>query len=319
MVTVLLLLISVACSITHKYLKSNLKKTEISYINSKLEINHNIIRDSLDSLTILNKDWSAWDATLNFVKFKDENYIKNNLNDSTFNDLKINLFIVLDKLNNIKYIKYYNNLSPNSTNKPPKELTDYINKNIELLCNHKTINSSINGIISVGGKPVLFSSAPITNSTYNSPISGTLIVGKYIDNSFVNKIKTITGCNITINLIKNIKDNGTYLNIDGIDFHYISEGNYKNVVSPIDNNNICGYTFIKGIDNRPLFLLNLTTDRDSYNQGVKSLKFFIFLFCLYILILFWVCNILIKMFIISPIESIGKQIKSIDLKNLKTK
>ncbi|KAJ49550.1 PAS/PAC sensor-containing diguanylate cyclase, partial [Clostridium tetanomorphum DSM 665] len=119
MVTVLLLLISVACSITHKYLKSNLKKTEISYINSKLEINHNIIRDSLDSLTILNKDWSAWDATLNFVKFKDENYIKNNLNDSTFNDLKINLFIVLDKLNNIKYIKYYNNLSPNSTNKPP--------------------------------------------------------------------------------------------------------------------------------------------------------------------------------------------------------
>lgn len=308
--TCLLFLIIVGYIIINKYLLTNLKNVEINNVASSLRQGENLIKNHISNLEALSSDWSAWDDTLNFIENKNTNYINANLNDLTFNDLKLNIFIVIDKNKKIKYIKYYD-LVTKQPLEVPKTLLEYIEKEENLLCNHKDINSSISGIISIDNKPFIISSKPITNSSYKYAASGTLIMGKYLDRDFLDKLEGILSCNVYIKKITSIEKTKNDLTVNGISF----DEAFDATVSPKDKNKIIGNAILKGIDNKPLFLLNISMDRTVYKEGLNSLKLFQILLILCAIILFTVCNILLKKLIIYPIEDISSDIKNIDLKN----
>ncbi|WP_051541679.1 HD domain-containing phosphohydrolase [Clostridium lundense] len=314
MFTSLLFLIIISYIVINKYLLANLKHTEINTITYKLNECETLIRNNILNLEAINRDWSAWNDTLDFVKNKNKNYIDTNLNESTLGDLNLNIFVILDNNKNIKYIKYYDSFDKNNS-EMPKSLLYYIEKEKNLLCNHENLRSSTSALICIDGRPAIISSLPITDSTYKTPKAGALIMGRFLDKSFIEMLQGIFSCNISIKPITSLQKSDTGLIVNNVAFNKSASGIIKTNVFPANENIIKGYSILKGVDSSPLLLLELQMDRSQYKEGVRSLKLFSTLLVLCTFILFIICNILLKIFIIYPIEDISNGIKNINLKN----
>lgn len=72
-----------------------------------------LINDRINFLRDKAADWAAWDDTYNFVEKPNSEYIRSNLNNFVFDELKMNLIYFLNKKNQIIYhqaFDYKNNL-----------------------------------------------------------------------------------------------------------------------------------------------------------------------------------------------------------------
>lgn len=52
-------------------------------------------------------DWSAWDDTYNYVQFRNQDYVDNNLMDSTFVNLRLNFFLLINSAGELVYGKSF--------------------------------------------------------------------------------------------------------------------------------------------------------------------------------------------------------------------
>ena len=86
-----------------------------------------LIDSNLEDLNNISGDWAPWDDTLEFIKTNNSKYIKSNLNDITFSNLKINAFIILDTNNKIKYANFYDIENKKSVDMP-QEILNYIKR-----------------------------------------------------------------------------------------------------------------------------------------------------------------------------------------------
>ena len=56
----------------------------------------NSFQDSIDDMALGMQDWSNWDATYQFVQDQNSAYVDENLDDSTFSVLNLNLMLFVD-------------------------------------------------------------------------------------------------------------------------------------------------------------------------------------------------------------------------------
>ncbi len=264
---------------------------------SKVNQAEYMINDSIETLNDVVSDWSIWDDTLEFVNNNNNKYKESNLNNYTFRNLKINVIFMLDRNNEIKYSNFYD-IDSDTNIKMPDELLNYINNKKSILCSHKDVNSIISGVISVDGKPMMFSSRPITDSNLKSGVRGTLIMCKYIDYGLINKIQNILDSKLKIKKIINKE-------LEGLDKDITIRINGKGVIT--------SYSFLKGLEKEPLFIVQIDSNRNAYNQAYKSVYFYILLLIGSVCILFFISTTLLKIFIVKPIEDMSNEVTKIKL------
>ena len=264
------------------------------------------IEDKLTAMGSLLGDWAAWDATIDFIKSPDESsYADDNLMDETFINLNLNFIICVNNSGEIVYCKFLD-LKNNKEIECPPDLKKYISPHSPLLL-HNSTRHVIKGLINISGTPALIASHPIVDSYYNPPIYGTMITGRYLDDTELEKLSKTTSLSLSLS------DFNESLIPDGFQNFTLKGKGVFICIEIIDSDLISGYTVLKDIYEEPSCILRIDMKRDIYAQGKRTTLYFsIVLFAISLIIILLIL-LLLEIFVLRPLSHLGKSVRNIGL------
>ena len=132
-------------------------------------------------LALLSRDWAWWDDSYEFVKHPSQTFIERNFHEDTLSTLNLNFIL---------YYDHQGKLVQSLWSKPPGEALpkqpDFAVMQTQTLSAVTTQGLSTwrkkpedtrSSLFSIEGTPVLATSTPITNSTFDGEPAGTLVMG----------------------------------------------------------------------------------------------------------------------------------------------
>jgi signal transduction histidine kinase/sensor domain CHASE-containing protein len=221
----------------------------------------NDLNSKLSPLEILCYNWAVLDRIDPSIFDDSRKYFRRLFNDETFNISQINFACVLDTMGNIIYSKVYDLANQREILTQENLITALNSYNIT------TKISSAKGIIALDGMPMLVVSQPIIANNYIEPPAKAIIIGRFLDSSFLNIINQTRE---TISIVPTAevmglpgyKKNQDVSNVDDI-FIYNENGQTVNAYTPL--------TDINGNQN---FSLKISMPRDIQAQVSKTVFFF---------------------------------------------
>ncbi len=156
------------------------------------------IQREIDHLDTFCHDWSAWDDTCAYVRDKTEAFETANLTDSTFADYFLNLIYILNTQGEVVWGKIMDFKSHRVI-----EMEEFPTSRWAIthpLLQHSKAHDTLSGILVTHSGPMLIASRPIVNSESTSPIQGTLIMGRLLDDEGVRRIgdQALVGVKLTM-------------------------------------------------------------------------------------------------------------------------
>lgn len=220
------------------------------------------LSNELANLNNTAHDWSAWDDTYAFVEDGNTAYIESNLMGETLFNVRLNVMVFVNASGDIVFKKAVD-LQEEVEVPFPHSLEEHLSPGSPLL--QHTEESSITGLILLPEGPLLLASRPILTSFNGGPIHGTLLMGRYLNASEIERLEEMTQVSITIYHTdeKMPADFETALT------------SFKDtvVVQPLNDEYVAGYTPITDLYGNPILVVRVDTPRDIYNQGKKSANY----------------------------------------------
>ena len=266
----------------------------------------NALQDDYLSLAAITGDWAPWDATYNFVEDLNKTYINDNLQKATLVNLRVNFVIFINSSGKVVFSKVIDLISGKEL--PVFEnLNNFLNDTSPLL-NHPNTSSSIVGIIMFNGKPMIVSSRPILTSEWKGPVKGTLIMGRFLDDAEINRLRDITS--LSINIYK-FSDSNLPDDVRQVKEHFLTGTGI--FIRSLNRNYTAGYITLKDVYGNPALILRVDMIREIYLQGERSLYYFILSFLIVALVLGVVNMLLLDMIVLSRLYLLSNSVDNIGL------
>lgn len=262
------------------------------------------IANKLNEMTRMTGDYATWDDTYKFINDKNAAYIKSNLTNNTFDNLKMNLMVFVDSSGQIVRANYYDleeqKQLPQSASLKKEWPTLYP------LLSHQNVESRKSGIVVLPEGILMLASRPIITSKSEGPIRGCLIFGRFLDQIEIDLLKKQTNLSFSIKLIndpslsEDLKKAVTAM--AGIRDHY---------VAPINADLVGGYHALNDLYGNKVAIIRVEIPREVTNQGRGLVwNFSLFLLTvgafLTIVILF-----LLEKMILNRVFQIGSEVNAI--------
>jgi len=148
------------------------------------------LRRELHHLDLVTHDWAAWDDTYRFAADRHAEYIESNLGSKTFFDNQFNLIYICTPDGKILWGEIWD-LQTLQRISLPEFPSAGLEKDHILLSNND-IESAISGIIKTKKGPMLISSRPVITSNHTGPIRGYLMMGRFLDETYVKTLEEQT-------------------------------------------------------------------------------------------------------------------------------
>jgi len=192
--------------LSNLFIKSNALKIENMLARKDVERVHSALSNYQQAIHLLNKDWGFWDDSYKFVEDLNEGYVKSNLMEATFDQLRMNFIAFYDLKGNFKYGKFYD-LKNKEFIPFPKSIEQRITSEIKAL-RTETAKEGASGIICANSDHLIISLRPILKSDYTGPSRGTIVMGFYFTQADIDKLAKSTNLQLTFYSIVDInKDN----------------------------------------------------------------------------------------------------------------
>lgn len=230
------------------------------------------IANDLDNIDRQALDYGKWDDTYQFVIDRNENYIETNYPEegSTLINLRLNWLAIINTSNEIIFSQSVD--FNEETRIPTSE--DFLTKfsaSIPLL-NHTEIDGSANGILLFSEGPMLIASRPIVTSNKQGPVRGAVIMGRYLTQEEIDRLKQLTNLpDIAIELFDTKQLSSDFQQARQV----LTDGKISNFVKPLSQEKVAGYTVIKDLLGKPALLLRVSEERAIYAQGQASLNYLV--------------------------------------------
>ncbi|HEU0264844.1 MAG TPA: CHASE4 domain-containing protein [Geobacterales bacterium] len=222
-----------------------------------------------DYLTSLNKqtaDWAAWDDAYAFMVHPNETFIRKNMPDETYIDLRFNVIIFVTPAGRVLYGKSFD-LEKKELEPLPDSFTPLLQADSPLV-DQQDPERGVSGIIMLPEGPLMVVSRPILTSERKGPIRGALIIGRYLDQAEVKKITQVTNMTLTVEKVDNPKLPA--------DFEaartFFSRGD--SVMASAEDDSVHGYALIRDIYGKPALILRASMPRAIYQQGKSAIRYF---------------------------------------------
>lgn len=229
-----------------------------------------VVEYELASLRATGLDWSAWDDTYYFTQDHSQPYIDNNLMNNTFTSLKVDLMMYYDLNGTLFYGKGYDyiELRPFDTPESLNSAESIIGQIHDLP--EDSTYSDVQGILSLPEGVLLFSLNPIIKSDYTGPVAGYLLIGRYLDETEVDKIATLTSTNLTI--FNAMDEESSLYPVP----QALLEGKSPSFVEISDDNNrIFSYGLMRDVFDKPAIILKVDSERLTYQASQQSMILFV--------------------------------------------
>lgn len=229
-----------------------------------------VVEYELASLRATGLDWSAWDDTYYFTQDHSQPYIDNNLMNNTFTSLKVDLMMYYDLNGTLLYGKGYDyiELRPFDTPESLNSAESLIGQIRDLP--EDATYSDVQGILSLPEGVLLISLNPIIKSDYTGPVAGYLLIGRYLDETEVDKIATLTSTNLTI--FNAMDEESSLYPVP----QALLEGKSPSFVEISgDNNRIFSYGLMRDVFDKPAIILKVDSERLTYQASQQSMILFV--------------------------------------------
>ncbi|DAC73285.1 MAG TPA: hypothetical protein DSN98_01095 [Thermoplasmata archaeon] len=281
---------------------SNLEKNIVTEHVSRVL---NQFDQECDNLAAMAWDWSIWDDTYLFVEDSNEVFIQTNMQYEIFKDIKINFMMFYNTTGSLVFSKAFDFQHENETTLPTS-LYEYISKNNESFFIHRNLESSQSGIIlyDKNETPVFIAVTPILQSNKDGPIHGTFIIGRFLDDNKVESIGNIT------HLVVVLHPKSNQLSLD---FQHATSyiDKIPIFIQPINSTYVAGYIVMNDIFGDPIFVIEVGSYRDVYNQGIALIQTLLISLILTVVISIASMIFIVDRFITSRLTSLTQSVNAI--------
>jgi sensor domain CHASE-containing protein/signal transduction histidine kinase len=209
------------------------------------------------------RDWAFWDDTYEFVNTLDPEYLESNLEDNTLYDLDLNVMLFVNKSGVMVYP-----MSVDLVNRTHVPVSTGLLERIDSgLLTTQENTDYIQGVILLEEGPMLIIGRPILLSIEEGPSAGTLILGKYIDSSYIASLEERTQSSLSIYTLNEEMPPDFQ---DAFDEAFRGEGNAVNILG---DDRVAGYFMLRDPTGEPVALMRADYPRDLYAQGKKTLTY----------------------------------------------
>jgi PAS domain S-box-containing protein len=208
------------------------------------------------------QDWAAWDDTYIFVESNSTDYVESNLADETFVNLKVNMMLFLNPARQLIFGKVFD-LSNATTVELRDTLVREISINDFLFTND--IDHAEKGIALLEGIPMIIASYPILTSMNEGPIRGTMVIGRYFDDSKLDDFADVIGLPLTTFTLSQ-----THMPADFQLANASLSTNKPFFSHVLDETHIAGYALINDVTGNPALIVRVESYRAAYVQGKTS-------------------------------------------------
>ena len=138
-----------------------------------------VIEAELRVLERMNKDWSQWDHTRDFVLGRRPAYVEENLDTAPWHDMDINMMLLFDAQGHLVWGKVSD--PSDDKNMPLDEQLFQPLASGHPLVTHETTTSGVTGLLQMQTAPMVVASYPILTTAAEGPVAGTFVVGKFLN------------------------------------------------------------------------------------------------------------------------------------------
>ena len=260
------LLIAAVTAASQLILLPSFETLEVRDAIEHIERVRDVLLDDVAELDRQLADWAAWDETYAYVATRDPDYVKTNIPDATFTDLRLNMLLILDRSGRILFARGAD-LERGAPAKVPSSLTPHLAPGGALLA-HRSETSRTAGILLLPEGPVLIASRPILTSERTGPLRGTMIWGRYLTRGEVARLGAITHLDV-------------YFEAQGYPGWSESLAEFSSSrinVRPLDRRQILGAVLIPDIHGDPSLVLRIRVPRNITAQGREAIRYFLLWF-----------------------------------------
>ncbi|MFM9265537.1 response regulator [Tychonema sp. BBK16] len=261
---------------------------EAQYVRQDVARAVDALDDDLSNLETSAQDYAEWDDTYSFVNTQSQDFVKSNFVDSTFIYLRLNLLVVLDSKGETVFSKGFDLKSKTQTPIPESLKQHLTAALLDFGAEPGGVPSAKTGVLTLPEATLLISSRPILNSNVIGPSRGTLIVGRYLDNTEVELISRLTHLSVDFRLPSldfQVESTSDYRpgaktrvlsqqELENLKIRISSLKSVEILVEPLSNSLVAGYALIRDISGKPGLMLRVEVDRVIYSQGQATLELF---------------------------------------------
>ena len=219
------------------------------------------IEREAEHMDILLSDWAVWDDSYQFVQDRNQPYVDSNLVWETLADASsINLMYFYNSDHRLVWGEAYD---AGTQQLVGDEFFFSVYENHEVLLHHDTINSSISGVMATSVGPILIASRPVLTSQGNGPIIGTMFMGRFLDEAFLQRLAAQT--RVFFNAYQWIGLAEKDRNKLALDRLLIG----KSVITEVTDQQLQIEGVINGLDGQPVLLVRAVLPRAIMKQGLK--------------------------------------------------
>ncbi|WP_333481322.1 CHASE4 domain-containing protein [Allocoleopsis sp.] len=228
-----------------------------------------ILATHLDNISRQTRDYSRWDDSYKFIINRNSAYINSNFTNDHLTNLRLSAAIYINKSGRVVFSQ---GVDFNQKKEVPvsQAFLAQLSSSSPLL-KHPNPKSEHLGFIQLPEGPMMLTSQPIVTSEGAGPIRGTLIMGRYLDQPFIQQLKELTK-------LPNIRLEPFDAKQLAPDFQAAQQAFAQGKTSfaqPLSKDLVAGYALLKDISDKPAFLLRVTEPRTMYARGQASLNYLV--------------------------------------------
>lgn len=154
------------------------------------------IDSDLQNLSSLVRDWSAWDDTYRFVTERDDSFRETNLMETTFSNTNTEFVCFLTSAGEILWGKCYDPVRAEYLEMP--DLVKYVLEPGNGLGKFRTVDDLHAGVVITSRGPMLLASRPVTTTDRKSPISGAVLMGRFLNDARIDSLAERTHLDLAL-------------------------------------------------------------------------------------------------------------------------
>lgn len=220
------------------------------------------LSNEISALDATTYDWAAWDDSYAFIQDANPEYIKKNLVDTTFLNMRLNLMLFVDSSGHLVFGKAFD--LEDSQEIPIPQSLEPVREQLS------AAGVPVAGLVLLPENPMLIAARPILTSEREGPARGMLVWGRYLDDAEVQRLAEITHLSLVIHPFKALQMPSDF---QAVRLSFSEKSPI--VVQPLSSERVGGYTLLKDIRGEAILMLRVDMPRDIYQQGQRSMNYFL--------------------------------------------
>jgi sensor domain CHASE-containing protein len=164
---------------------------ELQDMHDRMDRFSDIVNFSKLSLSRTADDYAVWDGTADYIIGKNPDYLEKDISSDSFIKLDVNIIGFFDRKGNPLFIRDYSNTTGDGYLADPG-LEIYLSQDSPLI--HTENRSALleEVIFNTGTKSGILISRPVEYHTIRQPTGGTLVMGRYFNNTLMDELSIMT-------------------------------------------------------------------------------------------------------------------------------